>query len=130
MKKSIVLTLCTLVCLALSGCGKQSPSQVAEAYLNALTSGNQEKANAVSGEDLRMFNAMWAEGFRQQAKEPEWTKPNFIVLREEIDGDKAEVSLREKDGKPILHHDDEGKIDVPLKKVNGEWKVTHEDAKE
>ena len=113
MKKSIVLTLCTLVCLTLAGCGKPSPTKVTQTWFDALMAGDLNKANSLTVEQGQMLNAFMVEAVKK-AKQDGEALPTVTIKREEIDGDTAKVYFIDPDGK---------EDSVTLEKVNGEWKV-------
>ncbi len=110
------LAIVLLLSVTMIGCGGDSPSDVATAFLTAMAKNDYTKAGEYGTENTKKMMSMIA-GFSAMApQEPKFEK--FEVLKEEIKGDTATVTFKTFKG--------ETEEDAPpfdLVKVDGKWLV-------
>ena len=118
MKKLSLLLLSLSALFIFAGCGSSSsaPRDVAVKWYTALIEGDLKTANELSTEETRAINGLAASAMSSLKKGSDDEKnaqENLKQLKNakvEIDGDTARLIV-------------EGKSDITLKKVDGEWKV-------
>lgn len=124
MKKSKLTTrslaIITLSALILA-CSNSGPGTTAEKFMTHLAKAEfteaKQYASKPTGELVEMMGKMGAALGGKMNEEKDF---NFILEEEKVEGDKATVKFRKKDG---------GKIEtVHLIKAEGDWKV-HEEKK-
>jgi len=98
------------------GCSSSAPGEVAEKFLTTVAkkdfAGAKQYTTKETGALLDMMAGLSAQmGAKMKAKKDF----KFIMEGEEINGDDAVVSYREKDGGNIKK--------IKLKKVKGDWKI-------
>ncbi len=116
--RSLAIVIFTTLMLA---CSNSGPGTTAEKFMTHLAKAEfteaKQYASKSTGELVEMMGKMGAAMGGKMNEEKDF---NFILEEENIEGDKATVKFRKKDG---------GKIEtVHLVKVEGDWKV-HEDKK-
>ena len=110
--KSLALIATSFAMLLLSGCG-ESPEDVAQKYMTALSEGDLDAMNKVSTAQTARLNGFYI-AIIEKDPEKEEKKAKMKDLKfdkTEIDGEYAKVYI-EGDDDPVT-----------LKKVDGEWKV-------
>ena len=118
MKKLSLLLLSLSALFLFAGCGSSSsaPRDVAVKWYAALIEGDLKTANELSTEQSRAINGLAASSmssFEKGSEDEKNAQENLKQLKNakvEIDGDTARLIV-------------EGKSDITLKKVDGEWKV-------
>jgi len=116
--RSLLMITFTTLILA---CSNSGPGTTAEKFMTHLAKAEfteaKQYASKPTGELVEMMGKMGAALGGKMNEEKDF---NFILEEENVDGDKATVKFRKKDG---------GKIEaVHLVKVEGNWKV-HEEKK-
>ncbi|NLX24717.1 MAG: hypothetical protein GXY61_01985 [Lentisphaerae bacterium] len=110
MKKSTLIIASTSVLLLLSGCGK-SPIKIAKAFSESLAKGNITQAKECATEEFGLFLDMAASLGTIEAVDPDY---KFVLVKETINGNHAVVQQ-------------EGRGQIDLVKIDGEWKVDYAD---
>ncbi len=110
--KKILLVLVSFTALLLAGCGP-SPSSVVQDFFDAANEGDWETAQALSTGEANTIIGMAAGLAGDEKPKPE-DKMEIEIVSEEVDGDTANVVVKNEDGKEAT---------VSLRKVDGEWKI-------
>lgn len=121
MKTLRTLSLALVAALLLAACGGSSPEAVVSKYFKAAKAVDFKEAKECLSDSLTQefdeITKTITEDDIKDLKEENATL-NIKVLRTEVDGENATVYFEEAHG----DHTHEKKI--PLKKENGEWKIT------
>lgn len=110
MKKSTLIIASASALLLLSGCGK-SPTKIAKAFSESLAKGNITQAKECATEEFGLFLDMAASLGTIEAVDPDY---KFVLVKETINGNYA-----------VIQQEGRGQID--LVKIDGEWKVDYAD---
>lgn len=119
MKKLTLLLMTLAAVLVFAGCGKPlSPKDTALSWARAIIGGDLAKANKYSTPESKEINEMLIEKGRKydderRKKELDRYAKRVEASKEVIDGDTATLVVRDETI-------DDG---LPLKKIDGKWKV-------
>ncbi|MGN0846140.1 MAG: DUF4878 domain-containing protein [Kiritimatiellia bacterium] len=118
--KLLTIAVCVGSMLNLTGCGGAAPDRVAVAFVQRMNAcdfeGCKRYVSSDGDEFAKAMNALF--GDKEIAEMKQWKDAKVEVVNVQVDGDKAEVSLKKtsKAGKV-------SETSLSLVKMSGGWKV-------
>ncbi len=121
--KKLTVILCALVAVfCLASCNSaSSPTGVVKSYLDALSSGDYEKAISYT----ELTDKEDIDGYAKKLKDVEYKVLSYEVLSETIseDGESAVVEVKKTAASTLNKNPKETTDKVKLSKVDGKWKI-------
>ncbi|MCR4827260.1 MAG: DUF4878 domain-containing protein [Bacteroidales bacterium] len=122
MKKLNVILCALVVVFCLVSCNSAStPTSVVKSYLDALSSGDYEKAISYT----ELTDKEDIDGYAKKLKDVEYKVLSYEVLSETIseDGESAVVEVKKTATNTLNKNPKETTDKVKLSKVDGKWKI-------